>query len=158
MSPRKRLYFNVGSLSCCSRSIYGRCCVWQAIKVIHLESTILYPCRHHALQLTICHAHLGPLQAYILIHLSLSNWAIQHTVINNELADRYFHVGYLSWVIYLCSALCTLKPKKNSKKPRFFFQPWPCTLRDRIPAVPKHETTQFRNRKCRATRLVNFRF
>jgi len=45
---------------------------------------------------------------------------------NNESADRYFHVGYLSWVIYLCSALCTLKPKKpkkNSKKPRFF-QPW----------------------------------
>ena len=128
MSPRKRLYFNVGSLSCCSRSIYGRCCVWQAIKVIHLESTILYPCRHHALQLTICHAHLGPLQAYILIHLSLSNWAIQHTVINNELADRYFHVGYLSWVIYLCSALCTLKPKKpkkNSKKPRFFSSPGP---------------------------------
>ena len=41
----------------------------------------------------------------------------------NELADRYFHVGYLSWVTYLCSALCTLKPKKplkNSKKPRFF--------------------------------------
>ena len=35
----------------------------------------------------------------ILIHLSLSNWAIWHTVINNELADRYFHVGYLSWVI-----------------------------------------------------------
>ena len=32
----------------------------------------------------------------ILIHLSLSNWAIQHTVINNKLADRYFHVGYLS--------------------------------------------------------------
>jgi len=45
--------------------------------------------------------------------------------INNELADRYFHVCYLSWVIYddLCSASCTLKPKKplkNSKKPRFF--------------------------------------
>jgi len=32
----------------------------------------------------------------ILIHLSLSNWAIWHTVINNELADIYFHVGYLS--------------------------------------------------------------
>ena len=30
----------------------------------------------------------------ILIYLSLSNWAIWHTVINNELADRYFHVGY----------------------------------------------------------------
>jgi len=52
----------------------------------------------------------------ILIHLSLSNWAIWHTVINNELADRYFDVGYLSWVIYLCSALCTLKIK-NLKKP-----------------------------------------
>ena len=38
-----------------------------------------------------------------LIHLSLSNWAIWHTVINNKLADRYFHVGYLSWVIYLCN-------------------------------------------------------
>ena len=65
----------------------------------------------------------------ILIHLSLSNGAIWHTVINNELADRYFHVGYLSWVIWvicLCSALCTLKPKKPKnlkkipKKPRFF--------------------------------------
>jgi len=62
----------------------------------------------------------------ILIHLSLSNWAIWDTVINNELADIYFHVGYLSWVIYLCSALCTLKPKKPKnlkkfpKKPRFF--------------------------------------
>ena len=62
----------------------------------------------------------------ILIHLSLSNWAIWDTVINNELADRHFHVGYLSWVIYLCSALCTLKPKKPKnlkkfpKKPRFF--------------------------------------
>ena len=57
----------------------------------------------------------------ILIHLSLSNWAIWHTVINNELAYRYFHVGYLSWVIYLYSALCTLKPKKikkNLKKPK----------------------------------------
>jgi len=53
----------------------------------------------------------------ILIHLSLSNWAIWHTVINNELAHRYLHVGYLSWVIYLCSALCTLKPKKPLKKP-----------------------------------------
>ena len=72
----------------------------------------------------------------ILIHLSLSNWAIWHTVINNELADRYFHVGYLSWVKYLCSALCTLKPKKpknlkrpknllkKSKKNLGFFQPW----------------------------------
>ena len=28
----------------------------------------------------------------ILIHLSLSNWAMWHTVIYNELADRYFHV------------------------------------------------------------------
>ena len=37
---------------------------------------------------------------------------------NNELADRYFHVGYLSWVIYLCSALCTLKPKKPKKIPK----------------------------------------
>jgi len=36
---------------------------------------------------------------FILIHLSLLNWEIWHTVINNELADRYFHVGYLSWVI-----------------------------------------------------------
>jgi len=54
--------------------------------------------------------------------LSLSNWVIWHTVINNELADIiYSHVGYLSWVItsmvigwlYLCSALCTLKPKKT---------------------------------------------
>ena len=72
---------------------------------------ILHLCRHHALQLTICHAHL---QAYT--HVSLSNWAICHTVINNELADRYFHVGYLSWVIYLCSALCILKPKKPKKK------------------------------------------
>jgi len=33
--------------------------------------------------------------------------------INNELADRYFHVCYLLIImIYLCSALCTLKPKK----------------------------------------------
>ena len=59
-----------------------------------------------------------------IYHLTLSNWAIWHTVINNELAYRYFHVGYLSWVIYLYSALCTLKPKKPikkiSKKPRFF--------------------------------------
>jgi len=60
----------------------------------------------------------------ILIHL-LSNLAIWHTVINNKLADIYSHVGYLSWVIYLCSALCTLKPKnlKKSKKPRFFSSP-----------------------------------
>ena len=38
----------------------------------------------------------------------------------DELADIYFHVGlgYLSWVIYLCSALCTLKPKKTYKKPK----------------------------------------
>jgi len=71
----------------------------------------------------------------ILIHLSLfSNWEIWHSVINNELADRYFHVGYLSWVIYyLCSVLCTLKPKKPIKKTKnlkkipknlSFFQPW----------------------------------
>jgi len=32
----------------------------------------------------------------ILIHLSLSNWAIWHTVINNELADIYFLVGHTS--------------------------------------------------------------
>ena len=66
----------------------------------------------------------------ILIHLSLTNWAIWHTVINNILVDRYFHVGYLSWVIYLRLALCTLKPKKhkkNSKKPRFF-QPCPLPM------------------------------
>jgi len=37
----------------------------------------------------------------ILIHLSLSNGAIWHTVINNELADRYFHVGYLSLVRHM---------------------------------------------------------
>jgi len=63
----------------------------------------------------------------ILIHLSLSNWAIWHTVINNELADKYFNVGYLSWVIYLCSTLCTLKPKKKPiKNPKNLgdFQPW----------------------------------
>jgi len=35
---------------------------------------------------------------------------------NNELADIYFLVGYLWWVIYLCSALCTLKVKKTFKK------------------------------------------
>jgi len=36
--------------------------------------------------------------------------------INNELADRYFHVCFfvVGHMIYLCSALCTLKPKKPS--------------------------------------------
>jgi len=63
---------------------------------------------------------------YLYIHLpitfKLGNW---HTVINNELADRYFHVGYSSWVIYLCSALCTLKPKKPLKNSKNlgFYQP-----------------------------------
>ena len=97
----------------------------------------------------------------ILINLLLSNLAIWHTVINNKLADRYFRVGYLLWVIYLCSALCTLKPKKplknlknlkkpknlfkNSKNPRVFFQP--CKqLTDSQISLP-------RDQKLKATRM-----